>query len=242
MAEKIRLNKSNSVVFLGGMNAMPMMYALELRARGRQVYYYVDAMRDDKLSRPENHFPDIEYPYPEWIFENVLRTQLLLLVWPKFFAWLYERRICRDIPGKVDCLVLNGFFTALAPYFSRKYQIVSLSHGADLDVWAFEEGVEQLAKGMSKRSIFRFFPKFINRLLITWFVRNQYRGYASSEIVMYFPRGLNSSGDKVIDKLLSEGVCYTSRYDVSFEPLKNSKREFKRAGGKLNVFSGVRFL
>lgn len=242
MSGSVKLNKNNSVVFLGGMNAMPIMYALELKARGQKVYCYVDAKRGDKLSRPENHFPDIEYPYPSWIFENILHSQLLLLVWPRFFAWLYGRRICKDIPGKVDCLVLNGFFTALAPYFSKEYQVVSLSHGADLDVWAFEDGVDNLAKGMSKRSIFKFLPTSVSRYLVRRFVGRQYKGYSNSNVVVYFPRGLNGAGDKVIDRLISEGVNYASRYDISFEPLKNSTRVFKRASGKLNIFSGVRFL
>ncbi|PKI25876.1 glycosyltransferase family 1 protein [Pseudomonas monteilii] len=242
MSGSIKINKGSSVVFLGGMNAMPMMYALELKARGQRVYYYVDAKRSDKLSRPENHFPDIEYPYPGWIFENILHTQLLLLVWPRFFAWLYGKRIRKDITGKVDCLVLNGFFTALAPYFEKKYQVVSLSHGADLDVWAFEGGVENLAKGMSSRSIFKYLPNSVSRYLLRKFIERQYKGYSASNVVIYFPRGLNSAGDKVIDRLLSDGVSYVSRYDISFEPLKNSKREFKGASGKLNIFSGVRFL
>lgn len=221
---------------------MPMMYAMELRARGHECVYFVDASPADKLSRPENHYPDIDYPYPEWIVEHTLPSQLLLLLLPRFFAWLYTRRIRKHAGGAVTCLVLNGFFTALAPYLEKHFKLVTLSHGADLDVWANTAGATQLAQGLRGRSLFKYLPGKLSTLLIRQFVSMQYRGYSRSDVVVYFPRGLNAAGDRIVEQLVHDGGRYVPRYDISFEPLRHETRDFKDDKGPLTIFSGVRFL
>ena len=62
MQKKIEIDKTHLIVFLGTMNAMPMMYAWELKKLGYRVLYFVDRPQSDTLSRPENHFPEISYP------------------------------------------------------------------------------------------------------------------------------------------------------------------------------------
>ena len=111
--EKIKLEPGSVVVFLGTMNAMPMMYALELRRMGCDVIYFVDVSSSNTLSRPENHFPSIGYPYPDWVVECVLPSEVFVPIFPKLFAEFYKKKI-REITEKpVACFVLSGLFSSI---------------------------------------------------------------------------------------------------------------------------------
>lgn len=103
MNNKVRLDKNKLVVFLGSMNAMPMMYAIELRKMGYDVLYFVDVSRNDALCRPENHYPEIQFPYPPWIIELRLPSQLLLALFPRFFAWIYRYLVKIKAKKDVGC-------------------------------------------------------------------------------------------------------------------------------------------
>jgi glycosyltransferase involved in cell wall biosynthesis len=240
--EKIWLDKKKAIVFMGSMNAMPMMYALELRKQGYEVIYLVDVPRGDTLSRPENHYPEIQYPYPEWIIEKSLRTQIILPLFPKYFARFYRSIIRQKTKKEIGCFVLNGFFSSLAPFLNERASKVILSHGSDLDVWANTDAVGSLAVSFQRRSIFKYLPRIVANGLIKKVVYSQYFGCENSDAVIYFPRGLNGEGDKTISKLERAGVRYVPRYDISFEPLKGQSREFKPASRVFEIFSGVRFL
>lgn len=242
MLEKIRLSKDKLIVFMGTMNAMPMMYALELKKLGYDVIYFVDVSEKVILSRPENHFPEIGYPYPSWIIELILPSQIILPFFPRLFAVIYQKRIRKITKKEVGCFVLNGYFCSLAPYLNKSSKKVSLSHGSDLDVWANIEGVNVLTQSFKNRSIFKYLPNIISRLLIKNIVETQYFGCLRSDTIVYFPQNFNIKGDKVIRKLVAQGVRYVPRYDISFEPLVGQARGYKCATGKLELFSGVRFL
>ena len=238
----IKLDKDKVIVFMGSMNAMPMMYALELKKLGYEVIYFVDVSRKDTLSRPENHFPVINYPYPSWVVEFVLPSQILTSLFPKIFAAIYQRKLGLLTKKEIGCYVLNGFFTSLAPYLDSASNKVALSHGSDLDVWANIERFEILAKNFGGRSIFKYLPEKIVKILIKNIIKKQYTGYSQSEEVVYFPIGFNVEGDKLIRRLINGGVRYIPRYDISFEPLDGQSREFKMSSKNLEIFSGVRFL
>lgn len=241
MDEKIKLSKSGGcVVFLGGMNAMPMMYALELKKQGYEVLYIVDAPISDTLSRPENHFDEVTYPYPEWIIEYKLKSQILLPLFRNYFARSL-RKVINKKCVKVQAIFFNGFFTSLIPSFSVAARKIALSHGSDLDTWADLEGKEKLVESFRKQSIFKFLPRFISERLIKKIVSIQHDGFLSSDKVIYFPYGFNSNGDRVIDSLKKVGVSFIERYDASFEPLKNQPRGILESNQKLVIFSGVRF-
>lgn len=227
---------------MGSMNAMPMMYAHELKKLGYEVIYFVDNLKKDTLSRPENHFPGINYPYPTWIIEWILPSQIFLPLFPRLFSALYQRKIRHITKKEIGCFVLNGLFVSLSPYLQRCSNKIALSHGSDLDVWANIEGVKILNKSFNKRSIFKYLPKILTRVLINYIVKKQYFGYGRSNAVIYFPLGFNSEGDKVIRKLTNLGVNYVPRYDISFEPLAGQTQNFKNPTATLEIFSGVRFL
>jgi glycosyltransferase involved in cell wall biosynthesis len=242
MPKKIQLSKDKVIVFMGSMNAMPMMYALELKRLGYEVIYFVDAPRSDTLSRPECHFPDIEYPYPSWIVESLLPSQILLPFLPRLFAALYQRKIKRLTRKALGCVVLNGFFCSLAPYLAEYVSKIGLSHGSDLDVWANIENRNTLAQSFKGRSIFKYLPRSIADTLIKYVVNRQYFGFSRSDAVVYFPLGFSAAGDKVIRRLTAQGVRCIPRYDASFEQFRGQSREFKEQSDTLEILSVVRFL
>lgn len=241
MAAKIRLDKGKVIVFMGSMNAMPMMYALDLKALGYEVLYFVDAPRENTLCRPEYHYSEISYPYPDWIIEVVLPSQILLPIIPRIAAAWYERKIARTTKKKVGCFVLNGFFTSLAPYLCRTVPKVGLSHGSDLDVWADTLNTSLLSASFRKRSIFRYLPGLFSVILIKLIVERQYFGYLNADVVLYFPAGFSEKGDRVVNALVQGGVGYVPRYDMSFEPARGYTREYKKPSDLLVVISAVRF-
>ena len=145
--KNIPLDKNKTIAFLGSMNAFPMMYALILKKYGYEVIYVVDVPQSDTLSRPENHYPSIKYPYPDWIVEWKLPLQIVLLLSPKLFASHILSTLKKYNKKPIGCFVLNGFFISLAPYL-RKATIVALSHGSDLDVWADVDNMEKLREGI----------------------------------------------------------------------------------------------
>jgi glycosyltransferase involved in cell wall biosynthesis len=240
--EKISLDQDNLIVFMGSMNAMSMMYAWELKKLGYNVLYFVDAPVANTLSRPENHFPGINYPYPSWIVELKIPSQIFLLLFPRFFAAYCARKIRKLSNKRVVGLVLCGFFIALASYLKSLGKTVALSHGSDLSVWANKKGIKNLSESFSRQSIFKFLPAGLSTRLIKQAVFAQYDGLAASEYVVFFPQGLSDAGDEVIKSLEPYHPEVFRRYDVSFEVLRGVERDFKKPGGKLVIFSGVRFL
>ena len=241
MRTKIKLSHDKAIVFMGTMNAMPMMYAMELKKQGYEVLYFVDVPQKDTLSRPENHFPGISYPYPSWIVEAVLPSQILLALFPWLFSIYFQRKIKNIINKEVGCFFLNGFFSSLALFLKKGSSKVILSHGSDLDVWAYKKGAAALVSSFAKRSFFRYLPRSISSFLIKKIIDNQYDGMLHANAVFYFPQGFNSAGDEVICALSEEGVNYVPRYDISFEPLLEQCREYKSQNGPMEIFSGVRF-
>lgn len=239
---KIKIDKKKGpVVFLGSMNAMPMMYAIELKKLGYDVIYFVDRPKTDLLSRPENHFQDIAYPYPSWVVEFNLKTQIFLPLFRKAYARKISKLIKKVTSSPIQAFVLNGFFCSLSLYLSHSAQKITLAHGSDFDSWSSTTSKDRLTKAYKNKSVFRVLPPFLSKKLIHRIVDEQYSGVAGCDKVIYFPKGFNKYGDEVIDKLESKGLQFLERYDVSFEPLKNEPRGYKERSGLLKIFSGVRF-
>lgn len=241
--QAIRLDKDlGPVVFLGGINAMPMMYAIELRRSGIEVLYFVDRPRSDALSRPENHFQDIKYPYPNWVVEATLPSQIFLPLFREFFSRWVMRIIARHANKPPQAFVLNGFFCSLVPYLKSEAPKIFLPGGSDLDSWADVERAQVLGQSFAKRSIFKYLPIAFSRKIIKTIVQRQFFGAGRCAKVIYFPRGFNEAGDRILKKLEEKGVDVLARYDVSFDPLKHETRGVVKDQGSLIIFSGVRFL
>jgi len=239
--QKIKLEKeAGPIVFLGTMNAMPMMYAWELKSKGYEVIYFVDVSTSDTLSRPENHFSNIEYPYPNWIVEITLKTQFIVPFTHRIIRKLIRYRISQLSSKQPQLYVLNGFFISLAPYYENS-QTIALSHGADLNPWADIEKKEEIAKRFQNISFLKHVPSYLSKALVKKAIHNQYEGFLKSDLAVYFPIGFDSRGDQLVKKLEHRGINTYRRYDVSFDPLRNASRKFKKESKNLVIFSGVRF-
>jgi len=241
--EKIKIDPNKGpVVFIGGMNAMPMMYAMELKKLGVKVIYVVDRPASDTLSRPENHYQKINYPYPNWVIEAVIPSQILVALFPRFFLWWINLKIRNLYLQKPQIWILNGFFVSLAPYLVDVGRRIFLSHGSDLDTWADTASSDSLGESFVNRSIFKFLPDKLSKILIKKIVKDQFIAVAKCCKVVYFPKGFNSTGDRILNELINLGVDYIPRYDVSFDPLESEHRGVRERGRVMNIFSGVRFL
>lgn len=239
--KNIPLDKSKSIVFMGSMNAFPMTYALQLKKYGYEVFYIVDVPKSDMLSRPENHYPFIEYPYPDWIIEWTLPLQIILLLSPKIFAKLLSGMLKKHVNKTIGCYVLNGFFISLSPYLPEVTR-VALSHGSDLDVWANVDSVDELRKGIFQTKYTKIIPIFIQDLLLKNFIAKQKKGFQNSNFLNYMPPGYNKVGDKIVSNLQNDGVCYIPRKHASFASIAGQNRDYRENTSTLQIFSGVRFL
>lgn len=242
--DRIKLDKNaGSIVFIGTANAMPMMYAIELKKKGFDVVYFVDCPVGSLLNRPENHFPDLNYPYPPWIIEVNLKTQMLIPFFKVLSSLFFKFKLISLNIKKPQVYFLNGFFITLAPFLKTSTnKVISLSHGSDIDSWADTSESNKLNSTFINYSFFKFLPAFLSRKLISYVIFKQFFGLSVSDKVIYFPKGFNENGDRVIKKLSNYKVSVFGRYDVSFEPLKYQSREYKENTDKLVIFSGVRFL
>jgi len=212
------------------MNAGPMHYALLFKKEGFDVKYIVEAQISDSLMRPEYHFPEIKYPYPDWIKEIPVHVRLLR-IWPDLFF----KQVIAEMSDR-DVIFFNDYGHVLAKYFPNAIRIALFS-GQDLDVHADLDAIE----GLARRTKIPLF-KYIKRFLITKWVRNQRYGIACSDITSYFPEGFNPRGDRLL-KEIKKGQNYS---DIRSYVANFSALGLKYAGPKRNerlvIVSAVRFL
>lgn len=204
------MSSLRSAAFIGNMNAMPMTYALHLREWGWDVTYYVDTPVGDKLSRPELKFPSIQYPYPDWIIERPLRSQLLAVLGPR---WLLSD-IIRTL-RRADVVFLSGLFLALARFLGPKQQVFFLSHGSDLDLWCDRESVGRLGELFAGRV-----GRYLSGVLVRAAVHRMAGSLRRLSAAVTFPAGLSASADRVLAReLAGSKVERLARYDISFADL-----------------------
>ena len=237
----IKLGPESLVAFIGSMNCMPMAYAYALKKRGYSCVYFVDSPQSNTLCRPECFYPELSYPYPDWVKEFIQRSQILVALFPRYFAYQYLKRIKKFFKRLPDCYVLNGYFVALGPYLPKGSKVVSLSHGSDLDVWANLAHAPRLYDSIRKRSIFPYLPSVLGLRVLKTVVRRQFKGFAQAHEVVYFPRGFSAMGDQVLDLLSKKSTKFVPRYDISFEVLEKPPVVKDIPGQPMRIFSGVRF-
>jgi glycosyltransferase involved in cell wall biosynthesis len=218
---------------------MPMAYALNLKRRGFDVLCVVDAKPEDKLCRPEFHYPEILYPYPNWIIEFRLPSQILLACFPRILSLILTKKIRSHTDKKIGTIFLNGFFASLASHIFSGVKKIGLSHGSDLDVWADVDRSQELSINF-RRSFFKYIPLKFTSTIIKRIVERQLKGYIDCVAILYFPRGFNSAGDKVVSKITCQGVDYIQRYDASFVQLEHRFRKHV-SDEKMKILSLVRF-
>jgi glycosyltransferase involved in cell wall biosynthesis len=230
------------IVFLGGTNAMPMMYAMELKDAGHEVLYFVEASQTDTLNRPESHYQQISYPYPDWIIEHRISSLMTIPLFPFFYASRISSIVKKKLNGNADIYFVNGFFVALAPLLKSESYKVFLSHGSDLDVWCNTDFADQLASTFANRSIYRYLPRYLSKLLIKQVVKTLFWGAGKCQRIVSFPKQFSVNGDLVLTKLAAKGCQVYERFDISSKPLLGQARGYKRQQGALEIFCGTRFL
>lgn len=204
-----------SAAFIGNMNAMPMTYALALRAAGWKVEYFVDTPRSDLLSRPEYKFPHLGYPYPGWVIERRVRSPSMAALLPRF--------VFRDIVKvlrRADVVFASGLFLPFVRFLPPEQPVIFVSHGSDLEGWSDEQNIEQLAGVFTPR---------MGRMLAVWFVRQVVRrmvaGLRRASAIVTFPPGLSPYADQVLARALAGAkMRRIPRYDISFADLPDAPR------------------
>ncbi|HIF9179490.1 TPA: hypothetical protein ACX6QL_000518 [Photobacterium damselae] len=228
-----------TIVFLGSMNSMPMMYALELKKIGYDILYFVDSDRDNYLCRPEYHYPEIKFPYQDWIVEFPLKSQIFLPIFKKYYSNKIIRIVNKKSKSKVIGYVLNGFFIALSDMFDGKK--FALIHGSDLSQWGNMNNNNKLYDLFTERSFFKFLPKVLSRKIIVNIVHHQFNGFCNCNYLITFFNGLNKELDAIVNKIRKEVDDVYERMDISFSPLVNQPRGVSKIKDKMIILSAVRF-
>jgi len=239
---KLDLAKPGVVLFLGTMNAMPMMYARELQQAGQKVVYLVDVPPSDKLSRPEHQYADVHYPYPDWILEWRLPSQLLLSLAPALCYRLLRRRLAAVLKGQpIKAVFAGGQFVALSRFFPTDCVKILLSYGADLEWFCNPAMIDALSDEFAGKSFTRYLPYRLTKALIGRCVHNNYLAATQQHHLLFFPPGFSEKGDVMVARLQALGVHYIPRLDVSFLPLQGFDRSYKPRDSVLQILCPVRF-
>lgn len=222
------------VAFAGQMNCMPMQYARRFRADGHCVTYVVDVPQSSKLSRPECHYSDIPYPYPDWIKEEVVWRPELQSV----LGGVNTARVLRHLEA-ADVVFLSGHYIQLAARLRQDVVKIGLFAGSDFGVWCDVEKVPTLAK----LGPFKILEP-VKRCIVRKIVASNFESLRHLDAVTYFPGGLCQDGDKVLARLktVKPSVVHIPRFDIPFESLKGVSREAKVQSERLIIFSAVRFI
>jgi len=221
--------------FLGNSNNYPFRLAKALRALGHEVVFFVDRPPSEPRNRPESHYADVLYPYPDWIreIEPLHPKQIVLYPWT-------VRPVLRTLEG-CDGVVLNGFGLSLGPLIGRP--IIGLLTGSDLDVYANPHLVDVLAaspsrsdrlsgKGILKHMLFKY-----RRMLLIRFVRLQRAGIAKCCLVEYAVPGLLPEGDALLDEI---GVDRNRRTSFMLTDIEHLPSPRARTDGAFRIFCATR--
>jgi len=224
--------KELKIGFIGNMNTMPMQYALKFKEDGCDIKYIVESPKDKMLMRPEIHYKNIEYPYPEWIKEIPFKNKLLNLLFNR-----YNTRKVRAEMKDCDVIFFNHYAHHLSGYFDDKVIKVALFSGADLDVTCNYKNIDNLIAKDEK-----LFIQKLKKLLLNLFTMRYRRGIKSCDILSYFPIGMNPVGDKLQEEVMGDKKYIDiRRYDINFKEIGLDYIGTAN-NDKLVIISAVRFL
>ena len=224
--------KNLKIGFIGNMNTMPMQYALKFREEGCDVKYIVEGTPDEILLRPEIHYKSITYPYPSWIKEYSFSNNPLHLLFNRYST----RKIQKEMADR-DVIFFNHYGHHLSGYFSDKVIKIALFSGADLDVTC---NYNHLDNAINKKD--KPWVQKMKKGLLKQFIRRYRNNIRSSDVLSYFPKGMNPLGDKLQEEIMQDrDYIDIWRYDINF---KEIGLEYVGAtnNDKMVIVSAVRFL
>lgn len=214
--------------FLGNTNNYPFRLALALRALGHEVVFFVDRPRSEPRHRPELHYTEVSYPYPDWIREiNPLNLKRIVLQ-----PWTL-RSVLHTL-NRCDGVVLNGLGLSLGPRIRRP--IIGLLTGSDLDVYANPDLVDTLAAGEHPLD---WLPgvNLLKRVLFIRLVRLQRAGISRCCLVDYTIPGILPGGDAMLDEF---GIDRKRRESFMLTDLERLPLRRVRNEGILRIFCATR--
>ena len=221
--------------FVGNTNNYPFRLARAIQALGHDVVFLVDRPRHEPRHRPESHYEDVPYPYPNWIREMPALSPLRNALYP----WTLRSEL--SVLGACDGVILNGLALSLGT--SIKRPIIGLLTGSDLDVFANPKLVDVLAAAPYRvERVFgnRFFREGMNlckRFIFRRFIALQRAGIAKCSLVEYALPGLIPEGDALLREL---GIDERRRACFMLTDINNLPPSRGRADGVFRVFCATR--
>lgn len=164
------------------------MIARALRRMGHEVLFIVNDR--DRLHRPEFRYPDITYPYPEWIEEIIMYPDVIYALPTPSRRRIVERlRSC-------DAVIVNCGAPAVIPMVGRP--AIAVLTGTDLQVFADYRTLAQATK-VNKRPSFLW--SGIKHLLYRRLIPQQRAGIAAAVAVNYLAKGLFPEDDDLLEQI-----------------------------------------
>jgi len=224
--------KKLKIVFLGNMNNYPYEFAKELKKRGYNITFIVDAEKDYLLDRPESLDRELNNNYPEWIIERPLPWKMKAF---KFsFPDLFFTGMIRYL-NSFDIIFLNGHWISLGTFVNSGKLVVDFFAGFDLDIAANLNRISVFSSRYKKSGgiMNKLIPVALTNLIFRRMINFQRSGIKRADLVNYYPTGINTGSDELLDEI-KEGQYFSKLEFRGFDCTKFPYRE-PMAGKK--VFS-----
>jgi glycosyltransferase involved in cell wall biosynthesis len=175
--------------FIGNTNNYPFMLARAFKQHGADVLFFVNSA--SQLHRPEYYYPDVTLPYAEWM--NDMSSMCIRdYVMPN----RNTRRVIRALQS-CDWVVLNGLGLSLGERINRPS--LALLTGQDLSQYCDKRYPKVIAQ--QDKSIIGRITSPLVRMCYSRFIDLQRKGVKKSELVSYFPPGIDEKGDSILQEL-----------------------------------------
>lgn len=221
--------------FLGNANNYPFMLARALRSKGYEVVFAIDSV--SPLNRPENRYPEIALPYPDWVVDCSGSN-----FWDESYTGLQAQRAI-DILRSCDALVLNEFGPAI--WDLVKKPAFAVLTGTDLEVLADLQYVDFSYPPVrpSLRELLRHpfqwaaqAPYRKRCTQLRTMVARQRSGIRNAVGLNYFPMGSLPNGDRLLTEMGARPanrvffmLADVERYDYAPYPSNTTLRVFNVA-------------
>ncbi len=208
--------------FIGNTNNYPFMLARAMRKLGHEVQFIVSS--PDPLERPEYRYADIGYPYPAWVHDvGTVRLRDIAVFWSPA-----RRRIINILRG-CDAVIANAFGPMLLS--DLNLPAIALLTGSDLYAHATVDAYK--AGAIQYNRFPALFRRVTNWIYVTRLARPQRAGIRAAAGVVYFPRGILPSSDRLLDELgidderrIFNAMTDIDEFEYLPQPLNNPMRIF----------------
>ena len=215
--------KKLKIVFLGNMNNYPYEFAKELKKRGYNITFIVDAERNYLLDRPESLDKELDNNYPGWIIEKPIPWKMKALKF-SFPNWYFKGMI--HFLNSFDVIFLNGHWISLGAFVQRGKLVVDFFAGFDLDIAANLNRISVFSARYKQSGgvINKVIPIFLANMIFRRMINFQRSGIRRADIVNYYPTGINPGSDELLNEI-KEGQHFSKLEVRGFDCKKFPYRE-----------------